>query len=130
MTRLLTALAALLVAPSALATIIAGGNIINQTWTPAGSPYIVQGDITIPAGASLTIHPAVAVQFASTASQASGFDPSRVEVMVRGTLTANGTLVAPITFEAQVPGTAVWYGIIADTGAASCAISNASIRHA
>src|SRR6185369_9755424 len=36
-------------------TIETGGNVINETWTPAGSPYIVQGDITVPSGAFLTI---------------------------------------------------------------------------
>ena len=36
-------------APSAGAdTIKAGGNVINETWTAAGSPYIVQGDLPVP----------------------------------------------------------------------------------
>ena len=95
------------------ATIIPGGNIITQTWTVAGSPYIVQGDITIPAGAFLTIQPGVSVQFASTDSQAAGLDVTRVEATVIGTLTANGTSASPITFRAQT-GTAAgtWYGVV------------------
>ena len=35
---------------AAFATTIPGGNIINQTWTPAGNPYLIQGDVTVPAG--------------------------------------------------------------------------------
>jgi len=31
-------------------TILSGGTVINQTWTAAKSPYVVTGDITIPAG--------------------------------------------------------------------------------
>ena len=37
-------------APARADTTIAGGNIINQTWTAAGSPYLVAGDIVVPAG--------------------------------------------------------------------------------
>ena len=82
----------LLALPSAAEaqTIISGGNIINRTWTTAGSPYVVQGDITVPAGAFLTIEAGVDVQFASTDSQITGLDPSRVELTVNGTLTVNG----------------------------------------
>jgi hypothetical protein len=63
-------------------TIVAGGNVINQTWTPAGSPYIVQGDVTVPVGASLTIdrrHDGAVG--GSTDSQAAGRDTGRVEII-------------------------------------------------
>src|SRR5262245_32006693 len=113
------------------ATVIVGGNIINQTWTVAGSPYIVQGDITVPAGAFLTIQPGVLVQLASTDGQLSGLDTARVEVTIKGTLTASGSVGSPINFQAQ-SGTAAgtWYGIVIDAAAASATISNARIRHA
>lgn len=48
-------LAACLSSPAHADTIIPGGNLFNQTWTQAGSPYIIAGDITVPAGASLQI---------------------------------------------------------------------------
>src|SRR6266581_3908342 len=57
--------AVLLPARSARATNIVGGNIINQTWSPAGNPYVVQGDITVPSGAFLTIQAGTIVQLAS-----------------------------------------------------------------
>ncbi len=36
-------------------TTIAGGNLpgASNTWTTLGSPYILQGDVTVPAGATL-----------------------------------------------------------------------------
>src|SRR5262249_17468994 len=89
----------LLAAPSARAdTTISGGNLINQTWTTGGSPYIVQGDVTVPSGSTLTIQPGVIVQFASSDGMSSGLDASRVELTISGTLNAVGTAAAPITF--------------------------------
>ncbi len=112
-------------------TTIPGGNIINQTWTPAGSPYIVQGDITIPAGAFLTVQAGTTVVFPASDSQVSGLDSSHVEITVNGTLSVAGTAVSPVNFQAQ-SGTAAgtWYGIVVGSGAASASISHASIRHA
>ncbi|MFH2010731.1 MAG: DUF4215 domain-containing protein [bacterium] len=130
---LLTGLLALLVAapPARADTTIAGGNVINQTWTPAGSPYIIQGDITVPTGAFLTIQAGVVVRFASSDAQASGLNTSTVELTVNGTLNVAGTTGQPVTFEAQTgstPGT--WYGIVITAGAASAALTHATIRHA
>ena len=48
-------LAAALLPSTAFATVIPGGSLSTQTWTAAGSPYQVQGDITIPAGVTLTV---------------------------------------------------------------------------
>ena len=44
-------------------TPVAGGNLTTQTWTLAGSPYIVQGDAVVPAGQTLTIEAGVQVRF-------------------------------------------------------------------
>ncbi len=113
------------------ATTIAGGNVINQTWTSAGSPYIVQGDVTVPTGAFLNISAGTVVQFASTDGQASGADTSRVELIVKGTLTVSGTAASPVTFQAQSGTTAsIWYGIEVNSAAASASIDHAAIQHA
>src|SRR5438067_3546177 len=82
-------------------TIITGGNVINQTWTAAGSPYVVQGDIIVPSGAFLTIEAGTLVQFASTDAQASGIDPARIELTVKGAFTVNGTAADPVIFQAK-----------------------------
>jgi hypothetical protein len=36
------------------ATTVAGGDV-SGTWEVAGSPYLIDGDITVPSGATLTI---------------------------------------------------------------------------
>jgi nitrous oxidase accessory protein NosD len=126
----LTLLAVMLPARWASATTITRGNVINQTWTPAGNPYIVQGDITIPTGAFLTIQAGTIVQFASSDGQAAGLDASRVERTVRGTLTVNGTASSPVTFQAQSGNSPeIWYGIVVDAAATSASIQHATIHH-
>jgi hypothetical protein len=112
-------------------TVIGGGNIINQTWTPAGSPYVIQGDITVPGGAFLTIQAGTTVRIASGDSQASGLNTSRTELTVNGSLDVQGTAANPVTFAAQTgtsPGT--WYGIVITGTATGATIEHATIEHA
>ena len=86
------ALCACLVLPGvALAdTPVPSGNQTTQTWTAASSPYIVAGDIRIPAGETLTIEAGSQVLFEADSS-AGGFDTTRSELIVQGTLVVNGT---------------------------------------
>src|SRR5262245_668829 len=128
MLRFFAALAALIVAHCALAgTTIPGGNIIDQTWTPDGNPYFIQGDITIPAGSTLTIQPGVIIDFNVTDSMAAGLDPTLVEITVQGSLIANGTAAQPINFRGSSSSSGAWYGIIVDTGANACFVSHAAL---
>ncbi|HUQ07575.1 MAG TPA: right-handed parallel beta-helix repeat-containing protein, partial [Kofleriaceae bacterium] len=125
------AVAALTAAPAAADTIIAGGTVINQTWTTAGSPYIVQGDITVPAGAFLTIQAGVVVQAqASADSQVSGLDTSRVELTVLGTLTVSGTAGNPVVFRSSSTTSGTWYGIVVAAGATEATLDYAQIQDA
>jgi uncharacterized cupin superfamily protein len=59
----------------ASAIVIPGGTIANATWTPAGNPYIVQGDVTILNGGTLTIQAGTIVQFPGGDSQGAGLEP-------------------------------------------------------
>ena len=42
-----------------LATNVGGTITTNTTWTPAGSPYIMTGSVTVTQGINLTIEPGV-----------------------------------------------------------------------
>jgi len=75
------------------------GGIVSGTWTAAGSPYLIEGDIVIPAGKTLTIEPGVEVVFQSW-----------YKLTVNGTLLAEGTASAPVLFTGTHP-TAGWLGI-------------------
>jgi len=87
-----------LAAPLTSATTVPGGNV-SGTWDAAGSPYLIEGDITVPAGQTLTIEPGVEVLFQSWYS-----------LTVNGTLIADGTANEPILFGGGHP-TAGWLGI-------------------
>jgi hypothetical protein len=112
-------------------TTIPGGNIVNQTWSSAGSPYFVQGDITIPSGTTLAIEEGTVVKFADTDSMSSGESTNRIEVVVNGTLTVQGSASSPVIFQA-LSGTNphIWYGIVVADAGATVTVDHARIEHA
>ncbi|MFO0587133.1 MAG: DUF4215 domain-containing protein [Polyangiaceae bacterium] len=116
---------------AALATTIPGGNIINQTWTPAGNPYLIQGDVTVPSGAFLTIQAGTIVQFANSDGQLAGLDTTRVEMTIKGTLNVNGVQGNPVAFSGQAgAGTSAWYGVVIDAAATTAGFTYATFQHA
>jgi uncharacterized repeat protein (TIGR02543 family) len=81
-------------------TVVPGGSLgANTVWTAAGSPYRLTGDVTIPAGRSLTIQPGASVTATGTDGLAGGADVTRIELIVSsgGTLAAQGTTDSPVT---------------------------------
>jgi hypothetical protein len=76
---------------------------VSGTWTLAGSPYYVAGDVTVPAGSTLNIEPGVDV-----------YMHDRSSLFVEGTLSASGQLGRPIRFLGYVAEEdfGLWQGIV------------------
>ncbi|MCX5896336.1 MAG: hypothetical protein NTZ51_10970 [Proteobacteria bacterium] len=101
--------------PAAAATYVGGTYSTNQTWTPDGSPYIVNSDVVITNCSTLTI---------TTTRPGGGEAPVEIKFnpgkrMLIGTntypkqygaLIAQGTASCPITFTTNSPGS-YWKGI-------------------
>ena len=79
-------------------TVIPGGEV-SGAWETAGSPYLVEGEITVPAGEILTIEAGVSVVF-----------QGHYKFIVNGYLEALGTESDSILFTADDP-TRGWHGI-------------------
>lgn len=77
-------------------TTVSGPIRTNQTWATSGSPYIVDADVAIEAGAVLTIEPGVTVRLGTNANL----------VVSSGTLRAEGSSATPIilTASSDTPG--------------------------
>ncbi len=72
-------------------TSISGGSV-NGTWTQAGSPYLIEGEISIENGDSLRIEPGVSVEFQGS-----------YKFIVQGQIIAKGTEADSIVFTAKHP---------------------------
>ncbi len=95
--RVIVALSALLFASSANATNLCGN--VSGTLPLSDSPYSVICDVTVPTGQTLAIEPGVIIRFTG-----------KYYFLVYGSLTAQGTATAPITFTsaAAVPARGDW----------------------
>jgi len=116
--------------PATAATAVPPGNITTQTWTLAGSPYVLSGDVLIPPGETLTIEAGVRIDVQPVDSTASGLDTFLVEIWVQGALVVLGTGPNPVRFAAlpNADGTAgAWAGIVS---AATVSIEGASVSGA
>ena len=114
-TRLLSATLLLTATPLLADTVVPGGNV-SGAWTAAGSPYLVQGSITVPAGATLTLEPGVVV-----------FTSLDQEITVQGTLEAVGTEAAPIVFTG--PTGAGWGGLRITGADAAAVLEHCTVEH-
>ncbi len=96
-----------------------GGTMtISSAWTVAASPYVILGNVTLEAGATLTIGPGVTVQFVQYAG-----------VWVKGNLSAAGTSVSPIAFTGttETPG---WWRMIHVQEPGSATFDHCTVRYA
>lgn len=99
----------------------------NQTWTPAGNPYFVNGDITILAGSTLTIHAGVNVVIATTDGAGGGLDPTRVEFIVNGNLIVSGTAAQRVTFSTPSGAVGSWAGFRLGSTANNVTLNHLSV---
>ena len=131
--RLLTiSLLTLAPAVASAQTVVPPGNLVgSQTWTSANSPYVLAGDLTVPAGTTLTIQAGATVQLGTGDSLASGIDSNRTELTIAGTLVVNGTAMSPVSFVsgAGAPSTSDYYGVVLQ-GGATVNMTYATISHA
>ncbi|NOY92141.1 MAG: DUF4215 domain-containing protein, partial [Deltaproteobacteria bacterium] len=127
-------LAAMLLVPASASaqTTVAGGSLgAMTTWTAAGSPYMVQGDVTVPVGGTLVVQAGAEIRVQSGDSQGSGLDASRVEITIHGSLRVQGTQAAPVVFRSNSgSGTSSWYGIVIATDASEASFDWAEVGNA
>ena len=74
-------------------TEVSGMIPFSTTWRADLSPYSVVGDVQVPAGVILTIEPGVEIQYAGA-----------YEILVQGSIIANGTEIDTIKFTSSTPG--------------------------
>lgn len=101
-------------------TNVSGYIITNSTWTLAGSPYSVVGNVFVESGAFLTIEPGVLVKFSNGTS-----------LMIDGGLIACGNSTDEVTFtsDAAVPEPGDW-GSILIRSSGFCNMTNSIIEYA
>jgi RHS repeat-associated protein len=102
-------------------TLVSGNITKNTTWTLAGSPYIITGNVSVRHSqflnsptATLTIEPGVEVRFEPGTGMYIGYKGGHPYYhSYFGALSARGTAAAPITFTSNVdfPAPGDWSGI-------------------
>ncbi len=102
-------------------TIVTTGDVVDETWTPAGSPYLVHGTIRVPPGRFLHIEAGTVVRVANV----SGQDPTGAKISVEGSLRVHGTVANPVRIDALYN---VWRGIVIEQGAQAAIIEGAIVE--
>jgi hypothetical protein len=96
-----------------------GDILASETWGPG--TVIVNGDVTVPAGVTLTIEPGTTVKFVYNFDKVgSGANNSKSEIIIYGNLIAGGETGDAVVFQSSrhelLPNQNDWYGIYAGVG--------------
>ena len=114
-------------------TLLSGVINTHTTWSKANSPYLITGDVTVNENVSLTIQPGVEVRIVPLSDdQNSGNDVNRSELIINGSLIANGLPNDSIRFlsNSENPASGDWYGIRIYGSNSFCNISFNAMQHA
>ena len=111
---------------------VSGVVTANETWSET---VTVTGDVTVPSGITLTIAPGTEIEFdAQDDDQGGGSDPLVSELIVNGSLVAEGTEAEPIRFtsDALIGSGSDWGGIRAvwGLGAKTFSLQHCEIEYA
>ena len=118
---LVVSVLSLFAADAKAATTVSGAINFDQTWTTAGSPYILDGSVSVASGVTLTVQSGVTVQARSSVA-------STYELLVNGNLVVTGTTGSPVIFTSQGSAANQWKGIrVASTGTVN--LANAQINN-
>ena len=100
--------------PVAAETRVSGMIRGEQVWTKEGNPYLVTGDIIVAKRSTLTINSGVTVLFKPNIASQEGTNFFDLEILVRGTLIAEGAEGDTVVFtsDAFKPQWTDWQGIV------------------
>ena len=116
---------------------LSGTMLASETWNSV-TPIVLQGDVIVPVGTTLTIDPGTTVHAQYlTDSTYGGLDPSRIEIIVEGVLQSNGAagMGNEVIWDSSRVGMgaakADWYGIryLDTTTDALSILQNTEIGH-
>ena len=104
----------------------------DEDWS---GEVLITGDVTVPVGVTLTIAPGANIRFQALADdQGAGANVSRAELIVNGSLVAEGTEAEPVAFTSSSgnPARGDWHGIRvgADAADASASLSHCTVEYA
>lgn len=108
------------------------GTLVRSSTLAVNTAIEFLGDATVPTGKSLTLGQGSALNVATSDSQSGGSDASKVELIVRGTLTVSGAAgnVVTVHSAAGSPSEDDWYGISTSSSyPATLSLSYADIQH-
>ena len=94
---------------------------------------VASSDVTVGAGTSLTLSPGCLVRFAANEDYGGGGSiPSKCELIVQGTLTADATSQSPVTLTSasDMPGIYDWYGVRVLSGSSPFAPVHCNFEYA
>ena len=109
------------------------GTLVEDTLFATGQEYFISGDLVVPSGVTLTIEPNATVRFGPGDVMGSGVDTARTELIVYGSLVAEGAsggLIQMLSGNVNTPGDNDWYGIRLLEGSTGHKLSYIHVEHA